>query len=406
MGNTPNQEESIAPKHELGHLLKTMALRLRAKKRWSMLETEAYLAMHAGVRIDAVRAWLGGRNQPNDDALEVLIAVGVTEVEMEKAWAEQVLYLTRHHNREMLLKRLYPPQGTHIRHNLPPRPYLYLVGRTEELETIRDRLAPESRHWNTVIEGIGGNGKTALALEAAWRCVEDFDALAPSRRFDYVIWVSAKRAEMTTRGIHPVRPTLTTIHDLYRTIANVLEYDEILRIRREDQRVVVERALREAGRTLLVLDNLETLEDPAELMDFLKNLPPPTKAIVTMRPHEDMPYPIRLRELDEEASLRMMQQVCEARGIALRQEEAERFLRAIGGLPLAIWLAIGMMDMHGYTVEKTLAILTGITGDLLTYIFGAQMAHLRAEDPEAYAALLVLSFFDVDVGASHEAIRV
>ena len=47
---------------------------------------------------------------------------------------------------------------------LPNQPYFF--GREDELETIKDALAPENRSWGALIDGPGGIGKTALAIRA------------------------------------------------------------------------------------------------------------------------------------------------------------------------------------------------------------------------------------------------
>src|SRR5687768_8228019 len=56
------------------------------------------------------------------------------------------------------------------RHNLPPRDYEQFVGRQKELADVRRLLQPypKSRYHLVTIDGIGGIGKSALALETAY----------------------------------------------------------------------------------------------------------------------------------------------------------------------------------------------------------------------------------------------
>lgn len=336
---------------------------------------------------------------PDGSHVGRLVEIGLTEAGMNCTWAERVLYQARHPDREGILRRLCLHVETPVHHNLPRRPYIRLVGRQKELAEVMRRLAPESRHWLVPIEGIGGVGKSALAMEVGWGFVEGHARLPPSRRFDAVIWVSAKREVLTAAGIEAHHPTLTNLDDIYQAIAEVLDHPVILRASRQDQPREVDRALRRSGRVLLILDNLETVDD-RQVLGFLRDLPPPTKAVATMRFHENMPYPIRLKELDQTAARELADQECTSRNISLSDEKMGRLLQYTRGLPLAIWWAVGLMGMEGYGVEATLHHLREPRGDLLRFVFDQAAARLRAGHPETYYTLLALSFFDPDGGAS------
>ena len=62
------------------------------------------------------------------------------------------------------------------------------VGRKEEMARCLASLSPEERGWGVTIDGIGGMGKTALALEVAY-------AARAQAWFNAYLFVSAK-----TRG--------------------------------------------------------------------------------------------------------------------------------------------------------------------------------------------------------------
>ena len=62
-------------------------------------------------------------------------------------------------------------EKTSVLANLPRRPYF--VGREDELRAVLQSLQPNSRTFIIGIEGIGGVGKSALAIEISHRCVED-----------------------------------------------------------------------------------------------------------------------------------------------------------------------------------------------------------------------------------------
>ena len=73
-----------------------------------------------------------------------------------------------------------------------------LVGRTRETQEIV-QLLKRGREPVLTITGEGGIGKTALALEVAYRIVDD-----PDRPFDAVLWTSLKYEKLTAAGIRNI----------------------------------------------------------------------------------------------------------------------------------------------------------------------------------------------------------
>lgn len=97
-------------------------------------------------------------------------------------------------------------------------------------------------------------------------------------------------------------------------------------------------------RTLLIVDNLETVDDEA-VMDFLRELPAPTKAIVTTRHRIDVAYPVRLVGMPWEDAQALIEQECEKKGVTLDAQDAERLFDRTGGVPLAIVWSVGLMGL-------------------------------------------------------------
>ncbi len=98
-----------------------------------------------------------------------------------------------------------PPAGAEpgflVRHNLPQPDYARFVGRKAELKQIGQLLLPKTRHFVVTIDGIGGIGKSALALEVAHTYRRHADNLPEAERFAALIWTSAKQTVLTGEGI-------------------------------------------------------------------------------------------------------------------------------------------------------------------------------------------------------------
>ncbi len=169
-----------------------------------------------------------------------------------------------------------------VRHNLPQPDYGQFIGREQELALVKSRLLPQDRAWILTIDGIGGIGKSALALEVAHGFLRDYNSLLAEERFEAIIWTSAKQTVLTAdSGMISRRQISGTLNDICKIIAITLEIEEQIHSQLEDTVKLVCRELTQK-RTLLIVDNLETVDDEC-VIQFLRELPTPTKAIVTTR---------------------------------------------------------------------------------------------------------------------------
>jgi tetratricopeptide (TPR) repeat protein len=289
------------------------------------------------------------------------------------------------------------PKPRQVYHNLPQPDYGTFIGREEELRQVHRLLSPESRHFLVTIDGIGGIGKSALALEVAHRYLRDYARLPPEERFDAIVWASAKSSVLTADGIAPRQQVTRTLEDTYTTISVTLEREDITRAPSEEQDELVRRALTQQ-RTLLIVDNLETVDDE-RVNAFLRELPDPTKAMVTTRHRFDVAYPVRLMGMPKQDGLLLIAQECARKGVTLAKAETEKLYERTGGVPLAIVWSVAQMG-YGYGVESTLRRLGTPTGDVARFCFEEAMKHIRGRP--AHRLLMALSLFSTD--ASREAL--
>lgn len=287
-----------------------------------------------------------------------------------------------------------PDVHIHRWQNLPQRTYTHFVGREAELQKLTQLLLPypRSRHFLVTLDGIGGVGKSALALEIAYRYRDNYNTLPFEERFEAIIWISAKRTLLTASGIQQRQQTFNMLGDLYREIATVLEQSQIIQVDVEQRRGLVEHAL-SGKRTLLIVDNLETVDDE-EVLTFLRELPDPTKAIVTTRHRIDIAYTIRLTGMPHADALALIELEAARKNVDLPVDAIEDLYRRTGGIPLAIVWSIALMSL-GYGVESVLRRLGSGHSDITHFCFEESVAHIH--DRDAYRVLATLAIFEVSV---------
>ena len=288
-----------------------------------------------------------------------------------------------------------------LKQNLVHRNYKKFIGRELEVKKLIEQLSSEYRQHINIIYGIGGVGKTALALEVAYLIflnrikevlsdtelkIEDFD-------FKAIIFTSAKQTYLTPTGIkvQPIRQR--TLQDIFATIAEVLEKPNIIRANDEHQTQLVYSALKEQ-KTLLIIDNLETIEDIGEkerIFSFLAKLPNTTQVIITTREREGAYEQIGITELSRDESLELIQQEAETE---IELEEAEQFYQYFGGIPVALIYAVGQRT-DGYSMEMILSevdpSLPKLSNNLSQFLFEKSIAPLRNQP--AHHLLMSMTFF-------------
>lgn len=288
--------------------------------------------------------------------------------------------------------------------NLPQPTYVRFVGRDAELAWLRERLSPTDRAWQIVINGIGGIGKTALAFAIADEYRRRYHELPPEERFEAIIWVSAKEDVLTAQGRERAdlpEAILHTLEDVYTAIARVLEREDITRAVPEEQDALVQKAL-QRQRTLLVMDNMESVEDD-RIKAFLRKLPAPTKAIITSRDWIDVADGRVLRGLSPQDAETLIQEEAAVREIVLNAKQRERLYDLTAGLPLPLKLGIARMSA-GESLDAVTRWLGDATGDLPEYCVRGQVNLVRERDPNAWTVLRACSLFDREAGASREAL--
>jgi tetratricopeptide (TPR) repeat protein len=275
--------------------------------------------------------------------------------------------------------------------NLPRRAPFY--GRERELEIALRALSPKDRTWGVLVDGIGGIGKSALAIEAAWKCKD-------AGLFDAFIFVSAKQDALRPEGIKAVTAAAKTLDEFLNETARVLGQAGIGQLAGRAKRDALLDALR-ATRALLIYDNLETLskEEQEAMAELLRDLPQGSKAIITSRRRGgEGGVWLRLDQLEWDAAREII------RNELTRDAALARKLDAVGegrwqelydetkGSPLALVHTLGLIRTRAsLTFDGALALLRGNSlPDLHEFIFREAQRELTENDRQALNAL---SFF-------------
>ncbi len=223
-------------------------------------------------------------------------------------------------------------------HNLPFSSLGDLLkGRDEELRKLQEGQATAITQAETIY-GLGGIGKTRLAVEYAWRSGNLYDA---------AFFVVAESPEALRANLADLaRPDLL----------NLPEYEAAA----QDKSVAaVLRWLHEHDRWLLILDNVDTKETEQAVVKIVPSLSA-GRVLITSR-IKDWPASIRRQPIEtlslDEAQRFILERTAEDRNSSKDDpDQALRLAEELGGLPLALeqaaaYIAQRQMSLSEYLEE-------------------------------------------------------
>jgi tetratricopeptide (TPR) repeat protein len=264
------------------------------------------------------------------------------------------------------------PRSLH--RNLPAPPML--IGRQEEVTRLGKVLSTES-HF-VVIEGIGGVGKTAIALNVA-------HALFDNRTVDRVVWASSKGRTLE-------------FPELLDLIATGLDQPYLTRCDITQKQLMLLQTLSQVA-CLVVVDNLDAIRAraKAQINRFLAQVKFPSRVIVTTRP----PLPTELfvppaalivpiSGLKPSAARELATSEATRLGITLAEETSAKLvnqlLKLTDGNPLAIIISFGQLTTQRLTLPDLVAELQHTPAKGFDYLYGSAWQLISKESRQVLCA--------------------
>ena len=221
-------------------------------------------------------------------------------------------------------------------HNLPFSPLGDLLkGRDEELQRLQEGQTTAITQAQT-IHGLGGIGKTRLAIEYAWRS---------GSQYDTAFFVVAETPE--------------TLHSNLANLARPdwLNLPESKAPAQEETVAAVLRWLREHDRWLLILDNVDTQEAKEGVLKVLPSLST-GRVLITSRLREWPPsvqrQPLETLSLDEAQRFLLERTARDRTRSEDDPAQARRLAEDLGCLPLALLQAAAYIVHHQMSLSEYL----------------------------------------------------
>jgi DNA polymerase III delta prime subunit len=306
-------------------------------------------------------------------------------------------------DRQMLFWTRVAPavSGAGVRANIPPHDPTDFVGRKQQIATIMDEVI-QIPNENGLLHGPGGVGKTALLIELSRKLFEE--GLPSNAPFKNIIWVSAKRDyyDPTLDVIEEGSQQFKTLDQIFLAILEFHGFEEPEQYTREEQKWFV-LELFEEQKTLLILDNFETISQSAqeeivrffgtELKRYLIRKPDNSKVLLTSR--EVVPsgfHQIQLKGLDKRESSSLMQLLyqpyAQSGQAQLNDSQRNQLYDATKGIPLLMKHCYGQVFEYNMSLDGVVKNLV-VAGNKVVEFSFAEIFKILKED-ELQRKIIVL----------------
>ena len=261
----------------------------------------------------------------------------------------------------------------------------------KELESELKNLLLDERRPIITLVGRGGIGKTSLALRV-------INELFSERRYETIVWFSARDVDLSPEGAKPVQPSVLTVEDLAKSYALLVLSKEQANRRDFKPKEFFENQLQkcETGTCLFVFDNFETMQNPTEMFKWIDTyVRLPNKILITTRIYDFKgDYPVEVGGMSDLQARELVTQTAQILGVSklINETYIQDLVAKSDGHPYVIKILLGEVskEKRAANIPK---IIAG-TEDILTALFERTYAVLT---PCAQRAFLTLSAWNSSV---------
>ncbi|PSB03891.1 AAA family ATPase [Merismopedia glauca] len=280
------------------------------------------------------------------------------------------------------ITKIVPQRLISAQHNLPTRQHGTLIGRKQEITKLLELLSHHHNNTNLItIEGLGGVGKSALALEVAHRCLQasqNPELFPEIPSFEAIIFISAQSQCFMGSSFPRRLRSERNLGDIFRVINQTLNHFDRLPPTLEAQLDAIIDSLSRQS-CLLTIDNLETLEQQDFVLGFLQEIPPNVKVVLTSRVKTGLGTIIGLDCLNAEESLELIEHQAQQKGIQLSHSDIQSIYPKTAGLPLSIVYTIGQIAVGGMVPDTIPTGFDRSNQDLAYYCFEDSFRQFRGQ---------------------------
>ncbi len=221
---------------------------------------------------------------------------------------------------------------------IPNKDYSKFIGREKVYKEVINEL--KSHHFIISIDGIGGVGKSTLALEIAYNVYKQ-------KNFDSVLWFSAKREKFIFSQITYIDPEFDNLDNLLERIAYEIKIENYDKFIKDNKIKIILKFLKENS-TLLVLDNLETIEISEDFINFLAKINGKSKVLITSRKRlGQIERIINLNPFNFDNTKEFVKEEIRARSYLFPKPQKgsiKTIHNTVDGIPLAIKVLVGWVS--------------------------------------------------------------
>lgn len=205
------------------------------------------------------------------------------------------------------------------------------IGRHEVLDKVREAL--QLRHPVVSLDGLGGVGKSAVAIELAKQFYD-------GKEYEFLISLSAKSRVWQGSVVSRVAG-FSGFSEFLASIAHSLSLPPKATI--DETKADILDTMKGA-RGLLLIDNIEDVEDEQVISFLYREVPDPVKVLVTSRISRDMgALSVAIPEMDDVEATELFEIELKRQGYARKQTDSgaiRSIIASTGGIPLALkWSA-------------------------------------------------------------------